>query len=448
MKKKILLVDDEKEMLNSVVKILNHREDFILKAIDDPEKAFDLVKSESFDMIISDLKMGRFDGISLIKKALNYKSDTIGIIITGYATIETSVRALQEGVVDFVEKPFNSTKLFEVIDRSFEKYSINHDIDNIFQGIIYESSAMKNVINMIKKIARQDLNILVLGESGTGKEVISRAIHNVAKGLSQPFVPVNCGALPENLFESELFGHEKGSFTGAQSTKPGLIEFANKGTFFFDEIGDMSQSIQVKLLRMLETKKIRRVGGKKEIDVDVRVIAATNKNLIEEVEKGNFREDLYYRLNTFSIEIPPLRERTEDIIPLARHFLKDICCKINNVEKRFTENAENALLEHNWPGNIRELQNIINRAYYLSSSNKISADSLPFAGNRKLLNINNNIKELNYKDAKEKVLEKFEKEYLTYHLKRNLGNISKTADSCGLDRRTIYRLLRKNGIEH
>ena len=236
---------------------------------------------------------------------------------------------------------------------------------------------MQEIIEFVKKISPQNMNVLITGESGTGKELIARAIHNLSKGNLNPFVPVNCGALPETLFESELFGHEKGAFTGAIKTKPGLLEFANDGTFFFDEIGEMSLALQIKLLRMLEERKIRRVGGQQEININVRIIAATNQDLEKSVQEGKFREDLYYRLNTIKIEIPPLRKRREDILPLVNYYMKDFCTRDDKEIRRFTKEAEDALVSYDWPGNVREVQNIIGRAYYLCSTSIIQKNDLP-----------------------------------------------------------------------
>jgi len=313
-------------------------------------------------------------------------------------------------------------------------------------GIIYLSSAMKNVINMVRKISNGNMNVLITGESGTGKELIARSIHRLSKSSLDPFVPVNCGALPEHLFESELFGHEKGAFTGAIRRKPGLLEFANHGTFFLDEIGELSQTLQVKLLRMLEERKIRRVGGEEEINIDVRIIAASNKDLLKATKENTFREDLYYRLNTFQIEMPPLRERTEDIILLAKHFMNELCEKRDSIKRYFSPEAEEALKVYPWPGNVRELQNVIGRAYYLCSDQVIKVDDLPIPVPSQKDKINTQYFNPSYKDAKELLMEKFEIEYLSHHLKLNNGNISKTAESCGIDRRTIHRLINKYNI--
>ncbi len=277
---------------------------------------------------------------------------------------------------------------------------------------------------------------------------IARAIHNLSNRRTNPFVPINCGALPENLFESEIFGHEKGAFTGAVRTKPGLLEFANLGTFFFDEIGDLSLSLQVKLLRMLESRKIRRVGGQKEIDIDIRVIAATNQNLSQAVIDKQFREDLFYRLNTIQIEIPPLRERTDDILPLANHFLNLLCSKNDKVVNRFSSDAEESMLIYGWPGNVRELQNMISRAFFLCSSRVIQTADLPISVSGQTISLDEKMFDLSYKDAKDYVLEKFEIEYLTHQLRKNSGNISKTAIDCGIDRRSIHRLINKYAIMH
>jgi DNA-binding NtrC family response regulator len=419
----------------------------------DSRQAVQLVSQEKFDLIITDLKMGEISGIDILKTATGKFPDAKVIVISGYGTIEASVQAMQEGAFDFIEKPFTFKKLFGCIDRVFgaqtETKTIGSDaggrtID--LPGIIFKSKQMAEVITMVGKISSGDLSLLITGESGTGKELIARAVHNLSKRSMHPFVPVNCGALPENLFESELFGHEKGAFTGAIKTKPGLLEFANQGTFFFDEIGDLSLTLQVKLLRMLEQRQIRRVGGQKEIDIDVRIIAATNKELSEAVKQNKFREDLYYRLNTIQIEIPPLRERIEDILPLAYHFLSEQCRKNEKIVTRFSSEAEESLKLYNWPGNIRELQNMISRAFFLTSSRVIQKADLPLPTTRPSFYLDMQMIDLSYKRAKDAVLEKFEIEYLTSQLRKYRGNISLTAAKCGIDRRSIHRLIKKYNL--
>lgn len=450
---KLLIIDDEAEMLNSLKKILSKKYDFNLQFISDSNKALEKVKSEKFDLILTDLMMKDVGGIDILKAALSAYPDSIIIIISGYGTIGASVEAMREGAFDFIEKPFTSKKLLECIDRALiqtkqelkDKQDGKKENDEL-TGIIYESPQMDALIKLVKKVAPGNMNVLITGESGTGKELFARAIHSLSKRSYNPFVPVNCGALPEHLFESELFGHERGAFTGAIKTKPGLLEFADQGTFFFDEIGDLSLSLQVKLLRMLEERKIRRVGGEKEISIDVRIIAASNKDLDQAVIDKTFREDLYYRLNTIRLEIPPLRERPEDILLLAKHFLTDLCIKNDRKACRFSVDAEKALQEYPWAGNVRELQNIIGRAYFLSVDQIIHRRDLPIPQQDKSIAINREILSASYKNAKEMVLEKFEVEYLSHYLKKNQGNISRTAEECGLDRRSIHRLINKYNI--
>jgi two-component system NtrC family response regulator len=451
--KNVLIIDDEIEMLNSLEKILSYRNDFNMTLINDPGEAKYLVENKKFDLIISDLKMKKVSGLDIIKSAMNSFPDSLIIIISGYGSIEASVEAMRYGAFDFLEKPFSSQKLFDCINRAFKTRSeLKKDVisesslEKSFEGIIYKSDAFNNVLKLVKKVAPTAMNILITGESGTGKELIARAIHKLSKNNEDPFVPVNCGALPEGLFESELFGHERGAFTGAVKTKPGLLEFANNGTFFLDEISELGQTLQAKLLRMLEDKKIRRVGGQSEIDIDVRIISASNKNLHKAVEDNTFREDLFYRLATIEIDIPPLRDRVDDIMPLANHSIAEICKKEDEPLKRFSPEAEMILKSYSWPGNVRELQNIIGRMYYLCSGPLIRVEDLPIPISDKSDKISNKFLTLGYKIAKDRVLENFEVEYLTYHLKLNKGNISRTAELCGMDRRTIHRLIKEYNI--
>jgi DNA-binding NtrC family response regulator len=450
--KKVLVIDDEIEMLNSLKKILSIRDEFDLKFEQDSVKAVEILENEQFHLVITDLKMKSVSGIEIVKTALKNNPTCIVIVISGYGTIEASVEAVRNGAFDFIEKPFTSKKLFECIDRALKRTSeeIIKDDEagelNVLEGIIYKSEKMSELIESVKRVAENNMNVLITGESGTGKELIARAIHKLSKSTLDPFVPVNCGALPEHLFESELFGHEKGAFTGAIKTKPGLLEFADSGTFFFDEIGDMSQTLQIKLLRMLEEKKIRRVGGQKEIDIDVRIIAATNQNLEEAVAEKRFRQDLYYRLNTFALEVPPLRERKEDIIPLVCSFMKELCEKNSKTIRNFSPEAEEALVNYQWPGNVRELKNVIGRSFFLCTTDVIQLSDLPSSIVNKSVAFDKNVLSLNFKEAKDALLEKFEVEYLTYYLKKNNGNISKTAEECGLDRRSIHRFINKYNI--
>jgi DNA-binding NtrC family response regulator len=449
--KKILIIDDEQEMLNSLHKLLSRNENYDIRLLDNYETAIQTVSKENFNLIITDLKIKEYSGLNILKTALENFPESKVIMISGYGTIETSVAAMRNGAFDFLEKPFTSRKLFDSVDRALMNGTVSPDSETAEEqetitGLLYRSDKMRQIIGYVKKIAPGNMNVLITGESGTGKELIARAIHTMSRRNRNPFVPVNCGALPEHLFESELFGHERGAFTGAVKTKPGLLEFANQGTFFFDEIGDMSLSLQIKLLRMLEERKIRRIGAQNEIEIDVRIIAATNKNLEKEVAEKRFREDLYYRLNTIRIDVPPLRDRKEDIILLAKYFLGDICSRDDKPVPVFSKEAETALKGYYWPGNVREVQNLIGRAYFLSSNGIVERADLPIPVSSEETIRDHSFLNPPYRVAKEKTLEKFEFEYLTHHLKKNKGNITKTAEECGLDRRSIHRLINKYNI--
>jgi len=452
---KALIIDDEKEMLESLKKILSRRQDISVTVESDGQKAIDIINNNSLDFIISDLKMGKVSGMDILKIAGELAIPTPVIMISGYGTVAASVDAMRNGAFDFLEKPFSSKSLFACIDKLLgQKKSLALKTDTEKEdlsfaaemGIIYQSEQMRQVLSMVAKISRGNMDILVTGESGTGKEIIARAIHSLSPRSKCSFVPVNCGALPEHLFESELFGHEKGAFTGAVKTKPGLLEFADKGTFFFDEIGELSLALQVKLLRMLEERKIRRVGGQQEVNIDVRIISATNKDLEILIDDGKFREDLYYRLNPIQIIIPPLRERKDDIILLAENYLDGLADQNNRRYGGLTKDVRTILEEYPWPGNIRELQNVLTRAFFLMEKDIITPEDLPIRDKDSCLSIDSDIAKLSYKEAKAHVMEKFEVEYLTRCLKRNNGNISKTALECGLDRRSIHRLVNKYNI--
>jgi DNA-binding NtrC family response regulator len=451
--KNILIVDDDSEMLDSLNKLLSRKKDYNITLVQNENYALEITRSKKFDLIITDLQMKLISGMDILRAAHGKFPGSVVIIISGYGTIESSVKAMREGAFNFLEKPFTSQKLFDVVESALSQNSgqteDNPDKENdnsAFTGIIYQNKSIKDIINLIHKIAPGDMNVLISGESGTGKELFARAIHKLSNRDAHPFVPVNCGALPENLFESELFGHERGAFTGAVKTKPGLLEFANHGTFFLDEIGDLNLNMQVKLLRMLEDNKIRRVGGEKELDIDVRIIAATNKDLEIAIQSNEFREDLYYRLNTIEIKILPLRERSNDILLIANHFLSKLSGTDGKSVYRFSSEAEKALLSYSWPGNVRELQNMVKRAFYLTSGQIIQSADLPLPkSENEIISVKNEL-ELPYKDAKDSFIEKFEVEYLTHHIKLNNGNISKTAEACGLDRRSIHRLINKYNI--
>jgi len=451
--RKILVIDDEVEMLNSIQKILSRHPEFETIIENVPQMALEKIKRFKYDLIITDLKMNEFSGMDVLSAAKKSSPKTKVIMVTGYGTEEGRLEANGKGAFDFIEKPFTGRRFVEAVtlalraedEDNVETEVLSSKVKN-FNGFIYKSQTAHNLIEMVKKVAEGNMSVLITGESGTGKDLIARAIHDLSDRKEDTFVPVNCSALPEHLFESELFGYTKGAFTGAVKTKPGLFEFANQGTFFLDEIGEMSFELQAKLLRTIEDQKIRRVGDTKEINIDVRIISATNQNLSDYMAAKKFRQDLFYRLSQIEIQIPPLRKRVEDIIPLAKYFLNQICTQNGKTQIALTDDSISALEGYSWPGNARELYNVLTRACFSSEGKVLHLKDLPIPGKECIMTINEDLLDLQYKEAKQNIIEKFEIEYLTHNLSKNEGNISKTASECGIDRRTIHRLLNEYQI--
>ncbi|OYZ17795.1 MAG: Fis family transcriptional regulator [Bdellovibrio sp. 28-41-41] len=385
MKAKILVVDDE-ESIREFLEIMLRKEGYEITLAEDGQKAKELLQKKSFDMIISDLQMPNMTGIELLKYVRQDFPEVLFMMITAFGTTETAVEAMKMGAYDYLTKPFkidevriNISNALRSKNLEFENKSLKKELgkEYSFQNIIGNSPAMHYVFDLIKRVSQAPTNILVTGESGTGKEVIAKAIHYNGPLKDRSFVTINCGAIPENLMESEMFGHKKGSFTGAIADKLGLFEVADGGTLFLDEVGELPLSIQVKLLRSLQERVIRRVGATDDIKVDVRIIAATNRHLEDMVQKGTFRQDLYYRLNVIHIKTPSLRERKEDIPILAHHFLKKYNDKLHkNISSISTEAMEN-LKKYDYPGNVRELENMIERTVALEGGATVLPESLP-----------------------------------------------------------------------
>jgi two-component system response regulator PilR (NtrC family) len=376
---KILVVDDEKSM-RDFLSIVLKKEGYAVTTADDGEMASRLVQKEIFDLVLTDVKMPKMSGLKVLKTVKETSPDTIVVMITAFASTETAIEAMKEGAYDYLTKPFQIEEVRLIIQNALEKKRLRTENQLLkkkvkgaaaLEDIIGRSGGMQNVIQVIKKVANTQSNVLILGESGTGKELVAQAIHSDSLRKDKPFVTVNCSALPEPLLESELFGHMKGSFTGAHANKPGLFEIAHEGTIFLDEIGDTPSGIQAKLLRVLEEKEFRRIGGTQNIHVDVRIIAATNKDLEKAVAEGTFREDLYYRLDVIPIHLPPLRERVEDIPLLVRHFLTVMNQGLNKKIRTITPEAMKALQAHPWRGNVRELENVIERVVALTTGEAI-----------------------------------------------------------------------------
>jgi DNA-binding NtrC family response regulator len=381
---KILIIDDERSIRNSLREILEY-EGYEVKDASDGVEGFKIASEEKFDIILSDIKMPKMDGLELLEKLKESGVDSQIIMISGHGTIETAVEAIRNGAFDFIAKPLDLNRVLITLKNALTNSTLVKETTILKKKvlrsneIVGESDAINNIKSLIEKVAPTDARVLITGENGTGKELVARMIHDLSPRNVKPIVEVNCAAIPSELIESELFGHEKGAFTSAIKQRIGKFEQAHEGTLFLDEIGDMSPSTQAKVLRALQENKITRVGGEKEISVNVRVIAATNKNLTEEIEKGNFREDLYHRLSVILIKVPTLNERATDIPLIAVHFMKSICAEHRIQVKTFSKDALAALKSIKWTGNIRELRNVVERLIILCGNEITEQDVKLFA---------------------------------------------------------------------
>ena len=453
-KGRILVVEDEQDMLLGLRKILSNQGHDV-EIAETGSIGLRKVEESFFDIVITDLKMPGVSGIELLRKAKEAHSDTVVIVITGYGTVESAVEAMKLGAYDYIAKPFDAEHIRMVVRKGLRQIALTNENrylkqqareEKDFQNIIGESRKMQDVFRIADQVAIASTTVLILGESGTGKELLARYIHYSSPRKDRVFVPVNCSALTETLLESELFGHEKGSFTGAISTKRGLMEIASGGTFFFDEIGDVSPPIQGKLLRVLQEREFMRVGGTDTISTDVRLVAATNKNLEECIEERTFREDLYYRLNVVSVHLPPLRERKDDIPLLAQLFLRRFNKKLGKRIDGIPRDVLAVLMGYDWPGNVRELENVMERAVVLATADTIEVSRLP----DKLLEAHVDsgpvFRGLSYKEAKQQVVDSFSKEFAERLLQMSGGNISQAAQQAGMDGANFRRLMRKYNI--
>jgi DNA-binding NtrC family response regulator len=444
----ILVIDDEESMRDSCRQALSRNGNRV-EVAEDGLKGLAMLVKESFDLIILDLKMPGLSGMDVLKKIKDSDPEAMVIVITGYATVESAVEAMKRGAYDFIPKPFTPDSLRVIVKRALDKRALA--LENVLlrgelkaslgpDVIVGCSKAMKAVEKLVHKVGPTDTTVLITGESGTGKELIARAIHRYSSRTDKSFVAVDCGSLVENLFESELFGHVKGSFTGATATKYGRFELANGGTLFFDEIGNVSTNIQTKLLRVLQEREITKVGSSQIVKVDVRIIAATNRDLQKTVKAGTFREDLFYRLSVVPITLPPLRERRDDIPLLANHFLSKYNKKRGKNIKAISDRAMKALVEYDWPGNVRELENAIERAVVLTEDDMIKPSDLLYYG----LTVQTPSKS----DAGQaQRLIDVEKEHIARTLKMFNGHKGKAAESLGIDRKTLREKLKRYAIE-
>ncbi|HEX9912576.1 MAG TPA: sigma-54 dependent transcriptional regulator [candidate division Zixibacteria bacterium] len=456
----ILVVDDEVVICKSIQRILSP-EGYEVKTALSGEEALEKISQESFDIVITDLKMPGMDGMELLAKIKEKDPEIIVIIITGYSTVQTAVQAMKMGALDYIPKPFTPEELIVVVEKALEKKKLI--FENIylhkeleakysFENIVGNSPKIQEVFKFIRKVAPTDSTVLIYGESGTGKELIARAIHFNSQRKNKPFLTVDCGVLSQDLLESELFGHIKGSFTGAVVTKPGLFEVADGGSVFLDEIGDINPIIQGKLLRVIQEQEFLPVGGVQHKKVDLRFIVATNKNLENLVNEKRFREDLYYRLNVVSITIPTLRERKDDIPILAYHFLKKFNQEMNKEIKSISVEAMNKLINYEWPGNVRQLENVIERAVVMAESKTIITEYLPATilgqGAGMDTQIPKNSEELKTmkKYLRESAVENIEKMFILEALNRNDWNVTRSAKEVSMQRTNFQALMRKYNI--
>ena len=437
----ILIVDDEDSVRDSLYNWFIE-DGYRVECAEDAKKALSILETEEFDIVLADIKMPGMDGLEMLKRIKAIRKDSIVIIMTAFATVNTAVQALKDGAYDYVTKPFDPDDLSHLIRNASKQILLSEENEKLkekvvslenMEDLIGQSEAMQQVLREIESVSQSNASVIITGESGTGKELVARAIHANSPRRFFPMVCVHCGALSESLLESELFGHEKGAFTGAVYNRKGRFEMADSGTIFLDEIATISSKMQVELLRVLETRSFVRVGGHKEITSDFRVICATNRNLKQMVDSGEFREDLYYRLNVVNITVPPLRERTDDIPLLVNHFIKKFCVAMNKPLVTIDNAALKVLEEYSFPGNIRELENMIERAIVVGNGKKISIKDLPVtegvAGNTF------------------ESLTDLEKNHITQILNKYSWNISAAAKALQVDRVTLYNKIKKYDLK-
>jgi DNA-binding NtrC family response regulator len=445
-----LVVEDEAVMADMLVSFFGEQR-YSASACSSGEEALERVRREDVDLVLLDVHLPEMSGIDLLERLRAERPDTPAIVMTAFGSVSTAVEAMKLGAEDYISKPFQLDELLIVVRRALERRNLKREVEHLrnvvhglydFSNIIGRSKPMQDLFEVIKRIAqRRDASVLILGSTGTGKELVARAIHHNSDRREGPFIPINCSAIPETLMESELFGHQKGSFTGAHESRPGLIEEADGGTIFLDEINSISLNMQVKLLRVLQERTVRRVGGRQSTPIDVRFISATNTDLEEMVRANTFRQDLFYRLNVVPIRIPDLKDRREDIPLLVQHFLNSFAARAGELVRRFSPDAMRVLMTHNWPGNVRELENAVEYALTMGAGDALGVDDLP----EKVTNPDRDIVEESALDGV--ALSEVERRYILRVLKKMGGHQIKTAQVLGIDRRTLYRRLRQYGVE-
>lgn len=454
---RILVVDDEPWMTEACAEILSGIRGARVVTETDPSRAMDRIRAESLDLAVMDVRMPGVDGLELLQRAREEDPNLAVLMMTAFASIDSAVESMKLGASDYLEKPFDADRLLSVVERLLDEKGVRDELrllrrrtekHHLFDDIIGESPRMQELFDFIDRVAASDVDVLVTGETGTGKELVARSIHRRSRRADRRFVPLDGGAVPPDLVERELFGHERGAFTGADSRSPGLLEYADGGTFMLDEIGELPVTAQAKLLRVLQERRIRRLGGNHEVPVDVRVIAATSRDLEEEMAAGRFREDLYYRIAVAQVEVPPLRDRPEDIPLLCERFVRQFATHLDRPPPRMEEDLLEVLQRYPWPGNVRELQNQVKRLVLMAEGNELRARNLPDslvlaadhagpAGTRRR----------GYAAQREARIEDFEREFLHQLLRACDGEVRRAAREADIPRSTFYRLLQRHDID-
>ncbi len=455
---KILIIDDERDMLILLQRIITEDTAYLVDIESNPEDALEKFRRQDYDMVITDLKMPKMDGIRLLESIKKINPRVSVVILTAHATIENAVEAIQKGAYDYITKPFQRERILLTIDKAMEWQHIFNENKQLREALavkggapplVGQSPAIKDVLKRIQQVAPTTATVLITGASGTGKELVARAIHQFSTRYNQKMITINCTAIPEQVIESELFGHVKGAFTGAWKDKKGLVEEADGGSLFLDEIGDLSTQLQTKLLRLLQEGEYKPVGSEITKKADLRFISATNHDLRQEMREKRFREDLFYRLNVVKIELSALNERKSDIPLLAYYFLQKYVNLYHKDIKQISQKAMHVLMSHEYPGNVRELENIIERGIIFCTSEELQAENLFIESEFESVypDLNNFTAEMSFKDAKERMIQKFHSQYICTLLEKSNGNISRAAEIAGIQRQYLHRLMKEAEID-
>ena len=457
MNRDILIVDDEQDMLQLLKRSLTPDLDCRIETASSGKEALRAISRHPFDLVLADIKMPEMDGLELLELVKRKKPELTVVMMTGYGTVDTAVEAMRNGAYDFVTKPFDHEALIVRLEKALERSRLLKENQRLqlecrentaFQSIVGKSAAMNRVYETIQMVAKTELTVLITGESGTGKELVARAVHNLSDRRTGPFVAVNCPTVPENILESELFGYKKGAFTHASQNKIGLFQEAHRGSIFLDEIGDISPTIQTKLLRVLQEKEIKPLGSTKSISIDARIIASTNQNLEDKIKHGEFRDDFFYRLNVLPIKLPSLRQHPEDIPLIVNHLLEKHCAKLDKPLKTISPKLMDIFVNRAWEGNVRELENVIMQGILFSTTDVIRPENVELDNKETTCTMDGmDFCRLPYKEAKENTLLRFNQDYFSRLLTEKQGNVTQVARQCGLERQALQQIMRRYGIK-